>query len=155
MWSHGCQQFPLGFRVSLQDRPEGRLDLREHLPRTSGGEPSWPTRPPRGIAALADLGATIASLVAMAVNAVSVRRLSGLPHTDFGEDPPWSSDGRRIAFSSNRSGQGLMYIVDVDGSRVVDLSRAGQGHEVAWSPDGRSMLFASVAIIRTAPTTST
>ena len=36
-----------------------------------------------------------------------------------------------------------MYIVDVDGSRVVDLSGVGQGHEVAWSPDGRSILFVS------------
>jgi Tol biopolymer transport system component len=37
----------------------------------------------------------------------------------------------------------LMYIVDVDGSRVVDLSRVGEGGQVAWSPDGRSILFAS------------
>ncbi|HEY3072599.1 MAG TPA: hypothetical protein VGJ46_07250 [Candidatus Limnocylindrales bacterium] len=36
-----------------------------------------------------------------------------------------------------------MSIVDVDGSRVVDLSTAGAGHEVDWSPDGRSILFAS------------
>jgi Tol biopolymer transport system component len=36
-----------------------------------------------------------------------------------------------------------MYIVDVDGSRVVDLSRVGEGGLVAWSPDGRSILFAS------------
>ena len=36
-----------------------------------------------------------------------------------------------------------MYIVDVGGSRVVDLSRVGEGGQVACSPDGRSILFAS------------
>jgi TolB protein len=66
-----------------------------------------------------------------------------LPHTDGGEYPSWSPDGKRIAFSSNLSGRALMTIVDVDGSRVVDLSSVGQGGQVAWSPDGRSILFAS------------
>jgi hypothetical protein len=54
-----------------------------------------------------------------------------LPGTDYGEYPSWSPDGTRIAFNSNLSGEGLTYIVDVDGSRVVDLWRVGQGHEVA------------------------
>ena len=36
-----------------------------------------------------------------------------------------------------------MFIVDVDGSRVVDLSGVGEGGQVTWSPDGRSILFAS------------
>ena len=36
-----------------------------------------------------------------------------------------------------------MSIVNVDGSRVVDLSRVGEGGQVAWSPDGRSILFVS------------
>jgi TolB protein len=66
-----------------------------------------------------------------------------VPHTDYGELPSWSPDGKRIAFSNNLSGEGRMYIVDVDGSRLVDLSSVGEGKMVAWSPDGRSILFAS------------
>jgi Tol biopolymer transport system component len=50
-----------------------------------------------------------------------------LPHTDGGEYPSWSPDGKRITFNSNLSGDHLMYIVDVDGSHVVDLSSVGEG----------------------------
>ena len=66
-----------------------------------------------------------------------------VPHTAGGEYPSWSPDGRRIAFNSNLSGDHVMYIVDVDRSRVVDLSKAGEGWQVDWSPDGRSILFTS------------
>ena len=66
-----------------------------------------------------------------------------LPHTDGGEYPSWSPDGKRIAFNSNLSGSARMSIVNVDGSRVVDLSSVGDGGQVAWSPDGLSILFAS------------
>jgi Tol biopolymer transport system component len=66
-----------------------------------------------------------------------------VPNTDGGEYPSWSPDGKRIAFNSNLSGDHLMYIVDVDVSHLVDLSRLGEGWQVDWSPDGRSMLFTS------------
>src|SRR5512132_387075 len=46
-----------------------------------------------------------------------------VPNTDGGEYPSWSPDGERIAFNSNLSGDHVMYIVDVDGSGLVDLSR--------------------------------
>ena len=66
-----------------------------------------------------------------------------VPHTDGGEYPSWSPDGKRIAFNSNLSGDHVMYIVDLDGSRLVDLSKVGEGWQVDWSPDGRSILFTS------------
>jgi Tol biopolymer transport system component len=66
-----------------------------------------------------------------------------VPHTDFGEYPSWSPDGKRIAFNNNLAGSGRMYIVNIDGSGLVDLSGVGEGHEVDWSPDGSSILFAS------------
>jgi len=66
-----------------------------------------------------------------------------LPNTEGGEYPSWSPDGSRIAFNSNLTGDHVMYIAPADGSKVVDLSRAGEGWQVDWSPDGRSILFTS------------
>jgi TolB protein len=66
-----------------------------------------------------------------------------LPHTDGGEYPSWSPDGKRVAFNSNLTGDHVMYIVQADGSKVVDLSRVGEGWQVDWSPDSRSIVFTS------------
>jgi TolB protein len=66
-----------------------------------------------------------------------------LPHTEGGEYPSWSPDGSRIAFNSNVTTQHTMYIAWADGSKVVDLSRVGEGWQVDWSPDGRSIVFTS------------
>ena len=66
-----------------------------------------------------------------------------VPNTDGGEYPSWSPDGKRIAFNSNLSGDHVMYIVDVNGVGLVDLSSVGEGWQVDWSPDGRSILFTS------------
>jgi Tol biopolymer transport system component len=66
-----------------------------------------------------------------------------VPNADGGEYPTWSPDGKRIAFNSNLTGDHVMYIVDADGSNLVDLSAVGEGWQVDWSPDGRSIIFAS------------
>ena len=89
------------------------------------------------------------SLIAFSGRAgLSVIRPNGvdrrvLPHTGGGEYPSWSPDGSRIAFNSNLTGDHVMYIAQADSSKVVDLSRAGEGWQVDWSPDGRSILFTS------------
>jgi Tol biopolymer transport system component len=66
-----------------------------------------------------------------------------VPNTVGGEYPTWSPEGKRIAFNSNMTGDHVMYIVDPDGSNLVDLSAVGEGWQVDWSPDGSSIIFAS------------
>src|SRR5439155_18274181 len=50
-----------------------------------------------------------------------------VPGTDVGEYPSWSPDSTRIAFNSNLTGDHVMYVAQADGSKVVDLSGAGEG----------------------------
>ncbi len=52
------------------------------------------------------------------------------------EDPSWSLDGTKIAFSSNRTGQVQIYVMNANGSSVTRLSRnsAIQDFDPAWGP---------------------
>lgn len=61
--------------------------------------------------------------------------------------PQLSPDGRRIAFTSDRSGATEVWVVDRDGSKPVQLTEGPgrlQGY-ARWSPDGRRLVFASQA----------
>src|ERR687897_612474 len=59
-------------------------------------------------------------------------------------EPSWSPDSFKIAFSSDRTGNGDIYVMDFDGSNVRRLTSdaAGERHPT-WSPDGRQIAFAS------------
>jgi len=59
-------------------------------------------------------------------------------------DPAWSPDGRRIAYHSNITGNGEIWVVNADGSGAYQLTN----HPVedlypAWSPDGSRIAFVS------------
>lgn len=62
--------------------------------------------------------------------------------------PHYSPDGRRVAFTSARTGeQSNVWLGDADGSNVAKLTRGparGQGAST-WSPDGRTIAFDSQA----------
>lgn len=61
---------------------------------------------------------------------------------DFG--PVWSPDGTRIAFSTNRSGNYEIYVINPDGSNPVNLTQAAQADYVPkWSYDGQMISFIS------------
>jgi Tol biopolymer transport system component len=59
------------------------------------------------------------------------------------DDPAWSPDGQQIAFSSGRSGNSEIYVMDADGTNVRRLTntRPADEYSPAWSPDAMRIAF--------------
>ena len=60
-------------------------------------------------------------------------------------NPAWSPDGTRIAFVSNRDGHPDIFLMDPDGSNVVNITNrlTNWDREPTWSPDGSQIAFMS------------
>ncbi|MBW3553722.1 MAG: PDZ domain-containing protein, partial [Gemmatimonadetes bacterium] len=71
------------------------------------------------------------------------RRLTSTPATEG--DPHFSPDGRRIAFTSDRTGANVVYVVGVEGGEPTRLTwHPGSSRARGWTPDGSKVLYASV-----------
>ena len=62
--------------------------------------------------------------------------------TKYDSTPTWSPDGSEIAFSSNRTGDGGIWIASADGSRLRMVYEPEEGRAVgpAWTDGGRAVL---------------
>jgi Tol biopolymer transport system component len=82
-------------------------------------------------------------LYVLALSTGTVRRL-GTAGDWLDEEPRWSHDGRRIAFSSTRGQKGNLdiFVMDADGTnvtRLTDHAAAEQGP--VWAADDKSLFF--------------
>lgn len=63
----------------------------------------------------------------------------------------WSPDGKQIAFSAfnvrhdNFFENFLLFLIDVDGSNLRQITKGGSQRFPAWSPDGRSLFYSTSA----------
>lgn len=71
------------------------------------------------------------------------KRLTNGPNGAMNVEPSISPDGKTIAFSSDRSGRPMVYLMDSDGGNVRRLTIAGKYNATPrWSPDGKKIAFA-------------
>jgi len=65
--------------------------------------------------------------------------LRDLTDDNFRNDgwPRWSPDGKRIAFTSRRTGNYELWVINRDGSGLRQLTESKGGHYSTWSPDNR------------------
>ncbi|MEK6554408.1 MAG: translocation protein TolB, partial [Bdellovibrionota bacterium] len=60
-------------------------------------------------------------------------------------EPAISPDGTKVAFSSDRSGKPMIFVMNIDGSNVKQITFAGFYNATpTWSPDGTKIAFAGV-----------
>jgi len=55
-------------------------------------------------------------------------------------NPQWSPDGTKILFEGNPN----IYIMNADGSDLINLTRKAEGMHPDWSPDGKQIVFNSL-----------
>ena len=71
----------------------------------------------------------------------SVRTLR-TPNVGAALDPAWSPDGRYIAFSGSVGGISDLYLYDLQGDQLTQLTRGREAElQPSWSPDGRTLAF--------------
>ena len=102
----------------------------------------------RSIAIAASTDAYNSDVFLLRADGSAMRRLtrSQGTHDRLGEEaaPEFSPDGKRIVFTSNRDGNGELYVIGVDGRGERRLTRTPSADEGAprFSGDGRRILYA-------------
>ena len=107
-----------------------------------------------GLARVTNSGSTTATTAPGATTSTTAHALvpTGYPGTDT--EPAWSPDGTRIVFSSSRSGNRDIWVINVDGTNPVRITTASTDDvDPQWSPDGTRIAYVNLG--GTAPTVHT
>jgi Tol biopolymer transport system component len=105
------------------------------------GEGEYPTASPSGLLVFKGWGNSGVGLRVASTNFDNVQ-----PLTDHEDDtaPALSPDGAQVAFMSRRSGNWDIFVVDIDGQNLRQLTTdPAQDGLPAWAPDGQVVAFVS------------
>jgi eukaryotic-like serine/threonine-protein kinase len=112
----------------------------------AGEDASWPAVSPRGSRLAFSVGTSDENIWRVAVGE-NGSRLSNpeklIASTRDDKVAQYSPDGKRIVFTSNRSGVHEVWVADADGANPVQLTSFGRGlaGSPRWSPDGTHIVF--------------
>ena len=94
------------------------------------------------IAYVVAAGARFSRIYVINTNGAGIRRLTA--DTTSENDPAWSPNARKIAFTGERDGNREIYIFSTDSSNMVRLTNdAAADYHPTWSPDGGRLAFVS------------
>ena len=124
--------------VNLTNHPraDGRVSNLDQV-----GRPVWSPAGQR-IAFVSNRDNSFGDVFVMNADGSDQVNLTNSRSYDF--TPSWSPDGNRIAFASNRSGETEVYVMDVDGTDVTQLTDTPgdpSSWRPVWSPDGSRIAF--------------
>ena len=109
--------------------------------------PSW--SPDGRLIAVANLSPRGLGIIdvdkALAGEGSAYRQLTTVPSSVPEEYASWSPDGRQLAFTSHRSGDSDVWVVDVTGENLRNLTHypGALDDSPSWSPDGKLIAFGS------------
>jgi serine/threonine protein kinase len=104
-----------------------------------------PGRPPRLVYARSFLDSNVWRVETSATGATALAApVVAISSTRRDLHPQLSPDNRRVAFTSDRSGDWEIWLADPDGSNALALTTGASGAGYAhWSPDGERIVFQS------------
>lgn len=129
----------------LQDKPTTVI----RLSGASAGSPSFARRPRDGIVRLAyEHNVRDVNVWRWQLNPAGVEEVSRFEGSTWWDDhPALSPDGQQVAFASNRSGSGEIWIAGLDATRPTQITFHGRPVVISpqWSPDQRRIAYTSQA----------
>lgn len=140
-WSVALLASVMGVACTAPAADRDPQEPRDSRPAESGPGPDWGEL--RGEIVFHSDREGPTRLFILDVATGQIRRV-GEPGNWFDEEPAWSHDGRRIAFSSTRGGNGNIdiWVMDADGSNLVRLTdHPAPEQDPAWAHDDRSLFF--------------
>jgi len=147
-------EFPYGLAWSADDQSlivaaadsagDGLYEIRVsdgevHKLSMTGGE--WPTTSNDGHKLAISVADDHVSIWRKDLQHPEVASVQMYSSTRQQNESEYSPDGKHVAFDSERSGIGSVWMADADGSNLVQISRDAAAFHPRWSPDSQKIVF--------------